>query len=898
MRSRGLEQHLLDRLVGEQVDKGVNFLPGDLGAQHPRVLLQPGMMSGMPGAQLGNAVFKHTSSRAYVQNTLKIRSLENLDLHYIPLLTLYCSPITSPMKSSRSNTPTAASAPTSTAAAKTRSGSISAASAGNASSRSIGLGSSSGLRPKLPPRSGLRSQNAAALGGGVNEAVQQSSKEHVAESTASEKNAGTKKDEELNVLEPKENAMETIGVEAENQIDDSSTTIKSTADAANLGATEKEEGTTTEAIVQAEGKMGDSTEAAIEASAEDQGTEGDSTEPEKQPESLGVEEKSSQETQVAPSRGPDDFTKTDSTEVKKEAKVDSNDKQILEKPSYSSVAAAGFVESTETEKHEDSTLTGGTGENIAESTSEEKQSEGKQSEEEKHTDSTKTENSDVEETVPILPPFIPDEPEDEVEKIGNIKITPLKFDSAPTNEQPLNEAEEKVRSMSVHAHKLIRETAAGANRLPAALKEQQAAVEACVNGEAAGKVRPALIAACAFQLADMYEGYRKIEDAKHSLAIAYAAAQHVDSKGALIRSLMNFGNLIKSTDAKKPRSVRETFENALEISRKEMGISHPTTFTVKNELAAQLANTGRFDEAIELLLEGGEELLQEAERLDKEEGKPADEKELNAAEPTVAGSEEKGMEEKSHDEFKDPGSGLEHISAETDANTAAAASEKALKPSAQAKHFAMRNYLTAAALMDRQKKFEKSHEALLKAMELALGVYGENSPQHMNVLYVVGQHLAQQGDLDGAIEAHETVLAIMDETIEVYDPELLQNRVSVLRDTAILYDKKDEVDVALDYAQGALVNAQTLAKLAAPNAPPGFVGSFLETYWILLANLKAKAGDHEGAADARRQALRGKLSTSQQGRGGTKAGKAAGRAGQGKRNTSGASSTRAGGRRV
>ena len=64
MRSRGLEQHLLDRLVGEQVDKGVNFLPGDLGAQHPRVLLQPGMMSGMPGAQLGSAVLKHTSSRA------------------------------------------------------------------------------------------------------------------------------------------------------------------------------------------------------------------------------------------------------------------------------------------------------------------------------------------------------------------------------------------------------------------------------------------------------------------------------------------------------------------------------------------------------------------------------------------------------------------------------------------------------------------------------------------------------------------------------------------------------------------------------------------------------------------------------------------------------------------
>jgi hypothetical protein len=100
------------------------------------------------------------------------------------------------------------------------------------------------------------------------------------------------------------------------------------------------------------------------------------------------------------------------------------------------------------------------------------------------------------------------------------------------------------------------------------------------------------------------------------------------------------------------------------------------------------------------------------------------------------------------------------------------------------------------------------------------------------------------------------------------------------------------------------VNAQTLAKLAAPTVPRGFVGNFLEPYWLLLANVKAKMGDTEGAAEARREALRGKLSATTQGRGGkassssSKSSKS-GQGGQAKRGASaGASATRAGGRRV
>lgn len=43
---------------------------------------------------------------------------------------------------------------------------------------------------------------------------------------------------------------------------------------------------------------------------------------------------------------------------------------------------------------------------------------------------------------------------------------------------------------------------------------------------------------------------------------------------------------------------------------------------------------------------------------------------------------------------------------------------------------------------------------------------------------------------------------------QVYSPELLQNRISILRDTAILLDKTGQGEAAIDYATGALVNAQ------------------------------------------------------------------------------------------
>jgi hypothetical protein len=67
-----------------------------------------------------------------------------------------------------------------------------------------------------------------------------------------------------------------------------------------------------------------------------------------------------------------------------------------------------------------------------------------------------------------------------------------------------------------------------------ATKEQRAALELTLAPEAAGLVRPTLVAACAFALADMLLQQGLREETKQALATAYAAGQHGDAKGGVV----------------------------------------------------------------------------------------------------------------------------------------------------------------------------------------------------------------------------------------------------------------------------------------------------------------------------------------------------------------------------
>lgn len=480
----------------------------------------------------------------------------------------------------------------------------------------------------------------------------------------------------------------------------------------------------------------------------------------------------------------------------------------------------------------------------------------------------------------IAPP--PDEADDQVESIQDIPHPILSFAEAPSPEEPLTPLESKARDLSVHAHKLIKEN----NKLVQAVKEQQEALDLVLGEEGRGKVRPSLVAACAFSLADMLIAQRKISETKVALATAHEAAHSLDGKGAVIRALMNYAYVLRNDS--KPRSTRNTYEAALKIATEEFGAVHPTVEQVKYEYTGYLAKTGRDEEATEKLLAGADALVAESERLESQEGeKDGDEK-----------KEEKKEDKKK--EFVDPGSGLEHIQAEqSQSGDADKDAEEKLPLFKQAKHYAMRNLMNAAGLLDAANASDKAHDALAKAMQLAIDVHGENSVHHMNSIYALGVHYKRLGQIEEAINAHETVLNIMDETIEVYEPDVLQNRIAILRDTAVLYDQAGEPETALDYAQGALVNAQTLAKILAPAPAARHIRTqMLEPFWLLLADIKGKTGDADGAAEARREALKGKLASRNGGASGGGSGGSRGGTLKRNQNSKGQATARAGGRRV
>lgn len=465
-------------------------------------------------------------------------------------------------------------------------------------------------------------------------------------------------------------------------------------------------------------------------------------------------------------------------------------------------------------------------------------------------------------------PLVPDEEESQYEQLDDIPHPALSFADAPGQDDDLSPLETRIRDMCLHAHKLIKEN----NKIKQGLKEQQAAMDLCLGEEGAGKVRATLVAACAFSLSDMLVAEKQINETKVALAVALDAIRQADSKGGPVRAYMNYAYVLRSIS--KHRSARDTYKAAYEQAKSDFGIAAQNSEQVKYEYTAYLAKIGRTRECVDFLVNSAEELKIEADRLDSESKEQ--ESQNDVEKPDVKTSDLPGM-----------------IPATSNESSEDADSTKKLTPGQLARHFAMRNLLNAAGVLDTRGEHEESQERLADALELAIIVHGENSVQHMNALYAIGVHCRARGAVDEAIQAHEAVLNIMDQTISVYEPDLLQNRIAILRDTAVLYDQQGHPEIAIDYAEGAAVNAQTLAKIMAQSGVPVATrANMMEPFWNLLAELKTKVGDTEGAAAARREALKGKLNLGMAARGGRTS--ATGRSAH-KRT---GASTRAGGRRI
>ena len=411
------------------------------------------------------------------------------------------------------------------------------------------------------------------------------------------------------------------------------------------------------------------------------------------------------------------------------------------------------------------------------------------------------------------------------------------------------------------------------SKLKQALKEQQSALDLALGPEGKGNVRATLVAACAFSLADMLVAERRLNETKVCLATAYDAIKRTEGKGGPVRALMNYAYVLRNDG--KPRSARDTYKAALEQARADFGPCHANVEQVKYEYSAFLSKIGRTKECSELLVSAADDLIAKSDSLDKE----AEEKKNDEA------NKEKKVDNES--------SNLPGLTAEEEQTPEQSA--QSLSPGKLARHFAMRNLMNAAGVLDTRGEHEEAQVLLARALELAIEVHGENSVQHMNALYAIGIHCKNRGAIDEAIQAHEGVLSIMDSTIEVYEPDLLQNRIAILRDTAILYDQKGHPDIAIEYAEGALVNAQTLSKIMVPaRGGQSARAKILEPYWHLMAELKMKVGDVAGANEAKREALKGKLNQGM----GTRGGRGVGVAPKGLKRAQAGASTRAGGRRV
>ena len=472
------------------------------------------------------------------------------------------------------------------------------------------------------------------------------------------------------------------------------------------------------------------------------------------------------------------------------------------------------------------------------------------------------------------PPVVEDEPEDEVERLWDIEVPPLALQRLEVEEgsedPPLNAHEEKAKDVSLHAHKMLKTNA----NLPQAVKEQQKALDMVIDSSLKpGDVRPSLVAACAFALADMSLAQKNFAQCKSSLAIAAAASKHMDEPSAKMRALSNFAYVMKGTN--KVRSAREAYTEAYQLSKDYYGVNSSLTERSKYELAALLAMTGRPQEAADLMIGTAKELVAEAEKI--EAGMSEEEKAAAAA-----GSKKEGE-----------GEGGEDVDEEA---------ERMKAPNQQARMFAINSMSHGAAILEQlgtDEGHEASQDVLNDALELAINSFGERSMQRINVLYAIAQHYRRRGMLQEAANLHEQVIEAMDATIEIYEPEVLKHRINILYDCSRMLSALGNNEEALDYAEGALANAQTLMSVVATG--PAAAVAYLEQFYALCAEMRSRNGDEEGSAELQKMILKGRLVAARAaGQGGKKAAAPPKNGGGARRKASatGAATSRAGGRRV
>ena len=443
-------------------------------------------------------------------------------------------------------------------------------------------------------------------------------------------------------------------------------------------------------------------------------------------------------------------------------------------------------------------------------------------------------------------PLLPEEEDDAVESLDDVEHPILSFANAPDDkDENVGAKEKEIRDEIVLAHKLAYEAKTAqmsgnaqqaGTLMKRAIQKAQETLDLCVKESGTnGNIRPSLVAATAFCLADVmthaYGGRPPANELKVAFAVALEAIKNSGEesrKGGKSKAYTQYGAILNMQG--KPRSALASYLAAYEAAKADYGDLHEIVEQAKYDYTGYLAKCGRSRDCVDFLLKSAKDLLETADALEAEAEAKGEKDEVAVPDNAQASDDDE--------------SGV-----------------KKLPNYNLARHFAMRNMLNSAGVLDTRGDHVESQEILADVLELAIRVHGENSRQHMNALYAIGTHCKAREAIDEAIACHEAVLNIMDATIQVYDPERLQNRVAILKDTAQLYDLQGQPEVAVEYAEGACVNAQTLARIYATteNFPLASRIGMLEPFWQLLIDLKTKIGDSEGAAKALRERNKGRM---------------------------------------
>uniref|UniRef100_A0A1D1ZXS4 Uncharacterized protein n=1 Tax=Auxenochlorella protothecoides TaxID=3075 RepID=A0A1D1ZXS4_AUXPR len=407
----------------------------------------------------------------------------------------------------------------------------------------------------------------------------------------------------------------------------------------------------------------------------------------------------------------------------------------------------------------------------------------------------------------------------------DVEIPDLKLEDIPAPGVPATAAEKRVEQANTLADKLLDDPQ---KPLHVAIKAQQVALRLAL----AGGVRPEVLSSAAMLLANMLLHGRRWGEAKEATAIAYAAAGRAERPAAKSQAMTLFGLAWSSED--RLEEAAAAYVAAIGLAEESMDVLNPSLHRARRDLSQILLKMGRQDEAVALLVTSARQLCGLA--ADTEARTLAAGVTRAALAAAVAG--EDGSAGKTRPAQQDQ---LELVHS--------------------ARRSAIRSLWEAADLLAPPEvpagAAEQAEQLLQEAIQVAGEGYGRQSMVFVQCLDALARFSRRQSRLEEALLLYRHQLAILD-GFRAYELPMVQHRVLLLRASAEALDQLGETGTAVDYANQALLQAQALVKVGSEPHQRAAAAA-LEPLFTLVAELKEKTGDKEGAKKARRSMLQARL---------------------------------------